>query len=82
MGERLNRGERNALRIFLNFASFEAPSKHPRIGLVSLRSLVLRGLAEEGPPGIFGPVFKLTEKGRGVVVRPSLETEHRQLVDA
>jgi hypothetical protein len=52
------------MRRFSAFASFEAPSKHPRIGLPSLRSLVMRGFAVEGEPGIFGPVFKLTDRGR------------------
>ena len=60
----LNRGERNALRCFAIFSSFEPPSKHLRIGVASLRSLVLKGLAVEGAPGTFGPVFMLTTAGQ------------------
>ena len=64
VGKALHRGERNALRCFSAFETFEAASRHPRISVPSLRSLVVLGLAVEGEPGILGPVFKLTEEGR------------------
>ena len=59
----LHRGERTGLRVFASYAQFEPVSKHRRIGLGSMRSLVSKGLAVEGPQGIFGPTFKLTPTG-------------------
>ena len=56
-------GERKALRAFARFSEFEPLSKHPRIGLASLRSLCAKGFAEEGPAGIYGPTFRLTAGG-------------------
>jgi hypothetical protein len=63
----LNRGERNALGMFRRHsAEFVAVSRWPRIGLPSLRSLVSKGLAVEGPSGTYGPTFRLTGLGREV----------------
>lgn len=59
-------GERRALREFARFRDFEPLSKHPRIGLASLRSLCAKGFAQEGPAGIYGPTFRLTDGGRAV----------------
>lgn len=60
----LTLGERNALRRFCRSKrGFEAPSRWGRIGVASLRSLVEKGLAIEGPRGVFGPTFGLTEAG-------------------
>lgn len=60
----LNRGERNALRAFWPFEEFEPLSKRVRIGLPSMHALVSKGLVEEGPAGVFGPTFRLTDRGR------------------
>jgi hypothetical protein len=57
-------GERRALREFARFRDFEPLSKHPRIGLASLRSLCTKGFAQEGPSSIYGPTFRLTAGGR------------------
>lgn len=62
--EGLRLGERKALREFAPFDDFEPLSKHPRLGLGTLRQLCAKGLAEEGPAGVFGHTFKLTDKGR------------------
>jgi hypothetical protein len=56
-------GERKAFREFARFPDFEPLSKHPRISLASLRSLCAKGFAEEGPAGIYGPTFRLTDGG-------------------
>jgi len=60
----LRLGERKALREFAPFEDFEPLSKHPRLGLGTLRALCDKGLAEEGLVGVFGPTFRLTERGR------------------
>jgi hypothetical protein len=60
-------GERRALREFAQFRDFEPLSKHPRIGLASLRSLCTKGFAEEGPSGVYGPTFRLTAGGQMAV---------------
>ncbi|MBO9518572.1 MAG: hypothetical protein J7493_10945 [Porphyrobacter sp.] len=60
----LNRGERNALRAYWPFQEFEPLSKRVRIGLPSMHGLVAKGLVEEGPAGVFGPTFRLTDRGR------------------
>ena len=65
-GTALHRGERNALRCFSVFETFEAASKHRHGSVPSLRSLVIKGLATEGEHGVFGPVFRLTDEGRQV----------------
>jgi len=61
-------GERNALRKFCRTGrAFDAPSRWRRIGVASVRSLVAKGLAVEGPMSVFGPTFKLTEAGCEIV---------------
>jgi len=63
-------GERNALRKFCRTGhGFEAPSRWGRIGVASVRSLVGKGLAVEGPASVYGPTFKLTEAGRRMLER-------------
>lgn len=64
----LNRGERNALRAFWPFHEFEPLSKRVRIGLPSMHGLVAKGLVEEGPAGVFGPTFRLTDRGRTITL--------------
>ncbi|HWK42038.1 MAG TPA: hypothetical protein VNR60_08915 [Croceibacterium sp.] len=65
----LRLGERKALREFAPFEDFEPLSKHPRLGLRTLRALCDKGLAEEGLVGVFGPTFRLTERGRWMLDR-------------
>lgn len=64
----LNRGERNALRAYWPFHEFEPLSKRVRIGLPSMHALVGKGLVDEGPAGMFGPTFRLTDHGRKVTL--------------
>ena len=68
--QKLALGERNALRKFcLTGHGFEAPSRWGRIGVASVRALVAKGLAVEGPASVYGPTFKLTEAGRRMLER-------------
>jgi len=70
----LHRGERTALRKFILYpGDYHAPSRWPRIGVPSLRSLVAKRLLVEGERGVFGPTFKLTALGDEVVKKISAE---------
>jgi|GEM_PF-5791298 hypothetical protein len=75
--ERLRLGERKALREFAPFDDFEPLSKHPRLGLGTLRELCAKELAEEGPAGVFGPTFKLTDHGRRLLAAADAKGSRR-----